>query len=264
MNKANLFFVALIFCVVARVGATTLDDAFARAEAVQRQLQLLEDQAAIERLQRAYGYFVDKSMWEEVAKLFTADGTLEIGGRGVFVGPERVLQYMHFLSKDGPQPGTLSNHLQLQPIVTVNPDGATAHGRWRFVAQVGVAPVEPGGEATIFGLAADDPRRQQQQSNEGQAGDGVWGTGVYENDYVKENGVWKIKKLYSYFRMYTFYSQGWGRQAQPNTRPETVLPPDRPPTVTYDMYPSVWFVPFHYPNPVTGNAVNFVHPGQTQ
>lgn len=264
MNKITMLVTVLSCTAINPINATTLDDAFARAEAVQQRIQAMEDQAAIERLQRAYGYFVDKSMWEEVAKLFAEDGTLEIGGRGVFVGPERVLEYMRFLSDDGPQPGTLANHLQLQPIVTVNSDGRTAHGRWRFVAQVGVAPVEPGGEVKTFGTAADDPRRDQQQSSDGKAGEGVWGTGVYENDYVKEGGVWKIKKLHAYFRMYTFYGPGWGKLAQPNTRPETILPPDRPPTLTYDMYPAVLFAPFHYPNPVTGNIVNFIHPGQTQ
>ncbi len=57
----------------------------------------------MQNLQRSYGYFVDKSMWDEVTELFADDATLEIGGRGVFVGKKRVNEYMHFLAKQGPQ-----------------------------------------------------------------------------------------------------------------------------------------------------------------
>jgi hypothetical protein len=32
---------------------------------------------------------------------------------------------------------------------------------------------------------------------------------------------------------------------------EKRLPPDRPPTVVYDMYPAVGMAPYHYKNPVT-------------
>jgi hypothetical protein len=117
----------------------------------------------------------------------------------------------------------VQNHLQLQPIVTVAADGKSAKGRWRFLAEVG--------------------RWQKMQ---------LWGAGTYENEYVKENGVWKIKTLHAYFRMYTPYADGWAKTANPNTRPEKELPPDRPPTVVYDSYPGTFVPPFHYQNPVTG------------
>ncbi|MGH8260754.1 MAG: nuclear transport factor 2 family protein, partial [Steroidobacteraceae bacterium] len=41
-------------------------------------IRRLEDEQAIENLQRSYGYFVDKALWREAADLFTEDGTLEI------------------------------------------------------------------------------------------------------------------------------------------------------------------------------------------
>ena len=183
----------------------------------------LEDANAIENLQRAYGFYVDKAMWKETADLFADDATLEIGGRGVFVGKARILQYVTWLAPEGLTYGKVQNHLQLQPIVTVAPDGKTAKGRWRFLAEVGT----------------------WQKSQ-------LWGSGVYENEYVKENGVWKIKTLHAYFRMYTPYADGWAKTANPNTRPEQALPPDRPPTVVYDSYPATFVAPFHYKNPVTG------------
>jgi hypothetical protein len=69
---------------------------------------------------------------------------------------------------------------------------------------------------------------------------------------VKQNGVWKIKSLHGYFRMYTPQVDGWGKVAMPNTKPEKDLPPDRPPSVVYEQYPSTFTPPYHYKHPVTG------------
>ncbi len=194
-----------------------------RISSTARAVERLEDEQAIENLQRSYGYFVDKALWRETANLFAQDGTLEIGGRGVFSGRERVFDYLKWLEPNGLTRGKLFDHMQLQPIVTVATDGRSARGRWRFFAQVG----------------------EHRQS-------GLWGLGTYENEYVKESGVWKLKTLHSYFRMYTPYADGWGKTALPNTRPEKSLPPDRPPTVVHDQYPSPYIPPYHYGNPVTG------------
>jgi hypothetical protein len=195
---------------------------------VAKKMSLLNDEIEVQNLQRSYGYYVDKCMWDEVSDLFADDATLEIGGRGVFVGKARVREYMHFLGKAGPQRGALFDHSQWQPVVHVADDGNSAKGRWRAFIMAGSL-----GNASTPASA-------------------VFGEATYENEYVKENGVWKIAKLYAYFNMYTPYAQGWGKEALPNTRPEKKLPPDRPPTVVYDMYPAVGMVPYHYKNPVTG------------
>lgn len=195
----------------------------AQGARIAQKLLRLEDENAIERLQRAYGFYVDKAQWKEAADLFADDGTLEIGGRGVFVGKARVLEYLTWLAPKGLERGKLFNHIQLQPIVTVGDDGRTAKGRWHFIAEVG-----------------EDQKYA------------MWGIGNYENQYVKQDGVWKIKALYSVFRMYTPYAEGWAKSANPNTRPEKDLPPDRPPTVVYDIYPATYITPVHYPHPVTG------------
>ena len=186
-------------------------------------VQRLEDERAIENLQRSYGFFVDKALWQETADLFTADGTLEIGGRGVFEGKARVLEYLRWLEPQGLVRNKLFDHMQLQPIVTVAPDGRSARGRWRFFAQVGE-----------LGKSA------------------LWGLGTYENEYVKEHGIWKLKALHSYFRMYTPYADGWGKTALPNTHPEKDLPPDRAPTTVHETYPGTFIPACHYAHPVTG------------
>ena len=185
-------------------------------------IQPLEDESAIENLQRIYGFYVDKQLWKEAADLFADDGTLEIGGQGVFAGKPRVLEYLVRISPDGLTRGKLFNHIQLQPIIDVAPDGKTAKGRWRFLAELG----------------------EYKKS-------AAWGGGTYENEYVKVGTIWKIKTLHAYSRFCTPYADGWGKRALPGTHPEKSFLPDRPPTVSYDPYPGTFVAPFHYKNPVT-------------
>ena len=190
--------------------------------ALERRIERLEDMNAIERVQRSYGYFVDKAMWTEVSELFADDGTLEIGGRGVFVGRARVLEYLRVgLGTERPVEGRLINHMQFQTIPTVDADGASARMRTR---------------AHVMSS-------------------GGWGVVLYENRYVKQNGVWKIASLRAPFTMYTSWD-GWEKVAVPNTRPDSFPPaPDRLPTTVYLTYPSPHIVPFHYPHPVTGGEI---------
>ncbi len=182
----------------------------------------LADLSAIEKLQRSYGYYVDQAQWHDVAELFSGNGTLEIGGRGVFLGRERVREYM--LTAFGEpvrRDGLIIDHQQFQGIVTVNPDGRTASGRW-----------------TAFVMGA-----------------GGWGHCYYENEYVKVNGVWMIRSLRGPFNMYSSYRVGWVDETTPNTRPESFLPPpDLPPTEVYLTFPNYYALPFHYPNPVTNRV----------
>ena len=195
----------------------------ARAGTLEREVGLLEDQDAVKKLQRIYGFYTDKQLWSQAADLFAADGTIEIGGRGVYVGRERVLVYLRTNGPELPQPGRLFDQMQLQPVIHVASDGRTAKGRWHMFAQ-------------------------EAQYNEYAR----WGLGVFENDYVKDNGVWKIQRLHLFTTMYTPYEEGWAKTAIPNPGLLAELPPDRPPSIAYEAFPAAFDVPFHYENPVTG------------
>ena len=197
-----------------------------QAAILAHEVQLLKDENGVENLQRIYGFYIDKGMWTQAADLFSTDGTIEIGGSGIFVGQDRVLKYLQSQGEEYPQPGRLNDRMQLQPVVHIAPDGLSAKGRWHLFAQ-----------EAVYGEY------------------GRWGVGVYENDYVKEDGVWKIQNLHAYNTMYTPYEDGWGKTALPNTVPSDELPPDREPSVEYASYPAVFVVPFHYENPVTGAPV---------
>lgn len=189
---------------------------------LQAEIAGLEAENAIENLQRIYGFYIDKSQWTQAADLFAENGTIEIGGEGVYVGKTRILAYLQSKTAEGPQQGILNDQMQLQPVISVHPDG-TAKGRWHVFSQEAVAGVSH-----------------------------HWGTGVYENEYIFEDGVWKISKLHLYTTMRTPYEDGWGVTALPRTTPSASLPPDMPSTEDYENYPAVFVPPFHYENPVTG------------
>ena len=201
----------------------SLDALSARAALLAQEITLLEDVNAIKKLQRTYGFYTDKQLWSAAADLFSADGEIEVGVRGVYVGRDRIREFLLLNGPETPQPNRLFDHMQLQPVVHVAPDGTTAKGRWHVFAQ-----------EAVHGEYAN------------------WGLGVLENEYVKEDNVWKIRRHHFFTTMYTPYEAGWAKQAIPNAGPSADVAPDRPPTVAYEAYTKAFVVPFHYENPVTG------------
>ncbi|MEO0062006.1 MAG: hypothetical protein RLZZ08_566, partial [Pseudomonadota bacterium] len=73
----------------------------ARIEKLEARALAAEDYRDLANLQAAYGYYVDKGLWDKAADLFAQDGTLEIAGRGVYVGQDRVRAYLHCLPAYG-------------------------------------------------------------------------------------------------------------------------------------------------------------------
>src|SRR4026207_414826 len=67
----------------------SIDSRAARAAALERDITRLEDVNAIKKLQRIYGFYTDKQLWSAAADLFSADGTIEGGGRGGQLGARR-------------------------------------------------------------------------------------------------------------------------------------------------------------------------------
>ncbi len=199
-----------------------------RAADLAHRAMLLRDAQEVENLQRIYGFYLDRAMWDQVADLFADDGTIEMGQRGVYVGKRRIRQFLNLLGHDGLTYGWLNDHIQLQPIVDVAPDGKSARLRSRELDMMGV-----------FGKS------------------GTWSEGTYENTFVKENGVWKLKSLHYYPTFISAYDKGWGEDAQPVPGASSTLPPDRPPTEIYAIYPHAFVPPFHYRNPATGERPHY-------
>jgi hypothetical protein len=238
MNLRDRFFLtALLPALLATPALAQEQDPAARVAAARERLAAIEQRSTrvadineIENLQRSYGYYTDKMLWDHVVDLFAEDATMEIGESGVYVGKESIRRYLYSLTdgEQGPFEGVLYNHLQLQPIVTIADDGLTAQGRWRAFLLTG---------------------------EHGSGSGGHWGEGPYENEYVKEDGVWKISKLHWFATFIAPYEGGWldvDDAAIENYSLGKGVEPDRPSSTDHAPYPAADLVPFHYPNPVTG------------
>ncbi|HEV8416207.1 MAG TPA: nuclear transport factor 2 family protein [Bryobacteraceae bacterium] len=193
----------------------------------------LNDQAEVTNLQDTYGYAVDRKLWDQAAELFANDGTMELGLLGVYVGKASI---RHALDQFGPQGlvvgeagGELNDHVYLQTLVSVAPDGRTANARGvELIMSSG-----PGGQ------------------------NGELSEGIFENTFVKESSTWKIQSVHFYPRMIVDAAAGWAKSAKPAPGPSKEFPPDRPPTASYQIYPKFAVAPFHFDNPVTGKPPQY-------
>jgi hypothetical protein len=74
------------------------------------------------------------------------------------------------------------------------------------------------------------------------------GHGVYECEYIKEDSVWKFRKMHFYLVFRTPWDQGWVKTPVVHSMAKGT--PDQPSTV-YKPLPEGYVVPFHFKNPVT-------------
>jgi hypothetical protein len=197
-----------------------------QVKAKDRQIQTLEDIEAIKRLQCAYGYYLEHWMGEEIVDCFS--NSPEVSGtfvEGTYKGPEGIRKYFH-PGREVP-PTFLHMVMQVSPVITVAKDGKTAQGRWY-------------GYGTILSRAATplDP---------------AYMAVIYEMDYIKEDGVWKILKLR--LLMHYAYTHGTTPQGPPERKEGQAERPRLSPDewADYDTeYPSGYIYPFHFAHPVTG------------
>jgi len=195
-------------------------------------LRKLEDIEEIKKLQRAYGFYITHWMGQEIVDLFSdgPDVSLVLI-YGKFLGKEGIKRY--FLQR-GANPELLFAMMQLSGIVDIDQDGKSAKGRW-FGYSYEAVPIEKGG---------------------------VWADntlGVYENEYVKEEGKWKFKKLEFRLIIACPFGECWVKPEKLVPRPDPTDESYKPDIVfTTDeekystKYPSGRILPFHYKNPITG------------
>lgn len=196
-----------------------------RVAALRDKADRIKDVNEIKRLQRSFGYYFDEAQWDDMADLFADNATLEYARDGVYVGKKRIRDYFYALGggKAGLKEGQLNEHFQIMPVITLSADGTTAKGRWRDL------------------------------SLQGQYGEtALWGEGPYENEYVKDNGVWKISKLHWFQTIVVPYDGGWFKNEDFNKGlyVSDTLPPDSPPTTDDPSWPTTFLPPFHFDNPV--------------
>ena len=208
----------------------------------------LEDINAIRRLHWAYGYYCDFNRAEDIVGLFAEDGVVVFlsGEYRGHAGVRRLYGtwFQNYFTQgvNGPVDGFLLDHFQMQDIITVADDRRTAKGRFRGLLLGGcheTRPYKPEGLPLQFFEA-----------------------GLYENDYVRERGVWKIKRLDYMMQWQAEYEKGWSRtvahlQPATQTYPANPLGPDvlLPVTDVRRTWPHRQDVPVHFAHPRFGAAL---------
>ncbi|KKY20768.1 hypothetical protein UCRPC4_g04135 [Phaeomoniella chlamydospora] len=219
-----------------------------QVKALQTEISRVSDEAEIQKVHFKYGYYLDKCLYKEVVDMFSdhPDAYVEfLGGR--YRGKEGIKRLYigrfsnYFVNgRNGPIYGFLLDHPMLQPIVDVDKTGTHAWCRMRALMSAGLHQ----------SIQEEHPRGHAQW----------WEGGLYENEYIKENGVWKLFR-YRYFPFWhADFERGWAHTKKnyipfpTKTFPEDPLGPDE--LVEQQMlWPDTRVVPFHYPHPVTGKRV---------
>ena len=140
---------------------------------------------------------------------------------------------------NGPIPGFLLDHPLHQDVIHVASDRSTAQARWRCTMQAGTH------ESVARPEGAGRERLRQ-----------WWEGGLYENTYVREDGVWKFLILDYKPQWHATFEHGWS-YTPPNfvpffktTFPEDPVGPDE--LIEAHLWPETRVLPFHYTHPVTG------------
>jgi len=155
--------------------------------ALQKRIAVLNDEDAVRNVQNAYGYYVDRRMWDDVADLFATDAAVELNGK-VYRGKAGVRQAMETMGPQGLAHGVLNEHPIFDAIVRIRPGGGEAESRGIELALLGQADGQGGGTAG-------------------------WEINVFRNRFVKEGGLWKLKELRITPMMKADYASGWSMGA---------------------------------------------------
>lgn len=222
-------------------------DLAAEVAALRHEVGMLKDVQAIRTLQHTYGYLMEKGLYQEIVDLFADDAEMTFFG-GVFRGKDSIKRvYLNRIrtnftgGRNGPVRGLLCDVLQMQDVITVADDRKTAKARFRALLMGG----------THVGVP-EAPKLPYQQ---------WWEAGVYENDYVCEAGVWKYKRLGYQLTWMAEFDKGWAhapdmsRYAHQQLYPDAPNGPDAIAETQFLPWPETWLLPFHYPHPVTGEAI---------
>jgi hypothetical protein len=160
--------------VLASPPAVTLDT-------LARDIARVESLREVKDVQRTYAHLAQFGRWDKMAELFATGGTLQWGDE-VVTGRQNIQAWLaaEAGAMNGVNPGSLHTNVIDQPLVTLSADGLSAKGRWSGIRFLG----DGQGQARIDG-------------------------GIYENEYVLENGEWKISLL-RYYPLYEGnYSTGF-------------------------------------------------------
>jgi len=136
-----------------------------RIEELAERVGILEDEKAIREVIVRYGEYLDARDYAGYASLFASDGEW-VGGFGHVKGPAAIRQMLVDNLGEPAEGFVNKSSFHLMTTVVVDVDGDTAKARSRY----------------LFFTASPDDRPV------------VSLAGRYEDEFVRENGEWKIKR----------------------------------------------------------------------
>lgn len=205
----------------------------ARIKELENKVATLQDLEAIKRLQRAYGFYLEHWMYEEVIDCFSdsPDTVLNLVA-GIYYGKQGVRRYFSGEKARSVDPELLHQIMQLSGVVDIAKDGKTAEGRWFGFG----AAALPTGKGVIQSLTA----------------------GVYTVEYIKEVGKWRIHKLMWNPSIMADPTKGWVKPERvAAAAPGAHKAPRADSQRKFNtQYPSGYTPPFHFKHPVTGKKTS--------
>lgn len=151
--------------------------------ALEERIEDLNAEDTVRNLVAAYGYYVDRKMWDDVVDLFAKSGTVAIEGKGNFAGPDGIRQAHERMGAQDLQQGELNDHLIFDTIVDIA-DGAQ----------------EATARSIVFGMIGDTDAKTAS-----------WAFQVQQVRLVIDQGLWKFRDLKIYPLLEADYAAGWGR-----------------------------------------------------
>lgn len=212
-----------------------LEERISELEAEVHRQSYYADMVAIQNLQSRYIFYMENGnisgVWDDLYSHTNPDVRVEIMDSGAYIGQEHVKRVWYTMGKKMDKSGKMvdpilnemSNTnsrdanmlltlLLMTPLIEVSDDRTQAWGQWH-----------------LFGPHTNkvwDPEAMEKKDT------AFWICGKYDNEYVKEDGEWKIKSLRPICWLRSPYDKGWLREADCRRTPPPYMPYDEPPRVS--------------------------------
>lgn len=212
-------------------------DLLARIEALEKQVKrqsYYSDMQEIAQLMARYVFYLENGniagVWDDLYAHSDPDVRVEVMDSGAYAGQEHVKRVWYTMAgrvdksgnpvegKNAEMSNTFAANSQLllmltiaTPLIEVSEDGTQAWGQWH-----------------IFGPHSNYVFDSVTGNKKHTA---FWIAGKYDNEFVKENGEWRIKKLHPICWLRTPYDKSWLECPDCRRTPSPYYPPDEPPTI---------------------------------
>lgn len=196
-------------------------DLLSQLTELERKAALLEDIVAIINLQATFNYCLEFNNTDRIVdELFAQNDPqvrCEIADSGVYEGIESIRRFWKARHAIQSIRGYLGTVMLETPHVQISKDGTRARGIWHAFGPQSV-PVQ--------GTPLKKPTGERAKLQ------ATWYLGKYQNEYVKENGEWKIQSLHALKYVQCPFDTSWvdAPDVYRFAPPESECRPDKPST----------------------------------